>query len=71
MGKNFYALAWRMWLARSTSDREVAGFTRALSGYAVVPLGKVLNANFTGSVVIGELFYIEVRHVLKRTKVMS
>ena len=52
-----------MWSARYASDGEVAGFTPVLGVNTVVPLGKVLYAKFPGSVVTGELFYIEVRHV--------
>ena len=47
---------WRMWFAREASDRKVAGFMPVLGVYDVVPMGKVLYANFPGSLVSGELF---------------
>ena len=38
------------------SDREVAGFKPVLGVYAVVSFGKILYANFPGSVVAGKFF---------------
>ena len=37
-------------------DQDVAGVTPVLGVYTVVPLEKLLHANFPGSVVTGELF---------------
>ena len=42
---------------------EVAGFTTVLGIYVVVPLGKVLCARFSGSVVKSKLFEPEDRHM--------
>ena len=51
-------------VSAQASDRDVDSFTLVLGVYAVVSLGKVLYANFPGSVVTGEqLCQIEVRLV--------